>query len=1368
MQSAVPLESTGAVLAGRYRVEQLLGRGGMAAVYRVFDERTGRSLALKRGWSADARKLARCANLLEREYHMLAQLAHPRIIEVYDYGRDERGAYYTMELLDGADLQRSDPQRCVSQPWQQACAILADVASSLAILHSRGLVHRDVSARNVRRTADGRAKLIDFGALVSMGVAKEVVGTPPFMAPEVLQMQALDARADLFSLGALGYLLLTGRHAFEARRLSDLRDAWRSRPYPPSRLAPQIPPALDALVLQLLTLDRNGRPRSAGEVMERLSAIAGLPHEATLEVSRAYLATPILVGRDRALVRVRRNMLGLVRGDGGTLVVRGAAGSGRSRLLDGCALEAKLLAATVVRADASAGQQHEWAVARALGAQLLELLPEQSLQAARLARATLGCVIDGLRDEAPPRSAGAVQAPPRSAGAVQEYQGDESLPLPERSVLVRELRDFVLQLARSARLVLVIDDADRIDEPSAALIAALAHKTERHAVLLVVATDSEAESGAQAGPLALLDEIATRIDVEPLQPEQTEALVRSLFGDVAYLPQCAARIHELSQGSPRVAMELAQHLVDRGLARYEAGSWTLPADLGAHDLPANLAASLLARVERVSADARELCDALALADANQVPTESYLELTSHRDPRRMFKALDELASARILVGDAERHYFAQRGIQVVLDEAMPAARRASSHARLAELLASSGGDVVRRGHHLFGAGRDLEAIALLRSINLVERLPPLPLLVTLVERAERLALPPRVLQELRIALLSKASVVGAATPFRRWVPLVMKQLERDSGLTRYHELAHVAHDQRLQRALAETHARHDALPEAERVHSVEEAIRELARLSGSVTSMANPLYDLQLLEALPSLTPLLPLSPALAVVDRLIQASREVVSGTGYRGHDVYRAVLARIMQPDHGGLDDAQFERTWLGVEYGLGTLEASCGAAVEPRAAVLDGVRELKVNAWRVRSVMHLHQGNLDEARKCSRRAELLRLQEGIEERYAASTMASEVLGHALLGDLLGIKSKLDALETLAAERPGWRPIACYGLGRYRELQGDLDGALEAVRNGLALVEPTRHAFFCHLAAAQVDLLLAAGRTEEAVSAARAHIASADQARHLLTKHSLYVSAALALAKAGERGEALLLIATAIEAAEGFGSAGFALGRIYEARAKIALLLGEPADFEVYVERCAREYEKAHNPMLGARLAALVEQGRRSFAGPSEPPAAVARLLHQPDPPSAYDSVHSRMLECVDEADRGRCALTLLLQSTECSAGGLFLVSGGAVRMLACLPDASLDPGLDSWLERYLEAERRGCVTQSVAEDADTDELDDTTAYVDREGRRFEASALVAPRDGEQRIVALLAFQVGTGLRMRPPQQLCQEIALSLLEEG
>jgi serine/threonine protein kinase len=185
----------GSTIANRYVVEDSIGQGGMATVYKVRDTQTGAFVALKRGLARDPAQVLKRQVLLQREYHTLEQLRHPRIIEVYDYGIDSSGPYYTMELLDGADLD------CGGRlPWREACAVLRDVASSLAIVHARGLLHRDVSPRNVRRTADGRAKLMDFGAMTTTGVSIDAVGTPPFIAPEVLQMQPLDSRADLFSL----------------------------------------------------------------------------------------------------------------------------------------------------------------------------------------------------------------------------------------------------------------------------------------------------------------------------------------------------------------------------------------------------------------------------------------------------------------------------------------------------------------------------------------------------------------------------------------------------------------------------------------------------------------------------------------------------------------------------------------------------------------------------------------------------------------------------------------------------------------------------------------------------------------------------------------------------------------------------------------------------------------------------------------------------------------------------------------------------------------------------------------------------------------------------------------------------------------
>src|SRR5688572_9225906 len=174
----------------RYRVIAKLARGGLGTIYRAHDEVTGREVALKRlrTDSVAERHHQRVAIAFEREYFTLAQIAHPRVIQVYDYGVDAEGPYYTMELLGGTDLREKAPL-----PWRAVCTVLQDVSSSLALLHSRHLLHRDLSPRNVRCTDDGHAKLIDFGAMAPFGPIAHLAGTPAYMAPEAVYGQSLDA-----------------------------------------------------------------------------------------------------------------------------------------------------------------------------------------------------------------------------------------------------------------------------------------------------------------------------------------------------------------------------------------------------------------------------------------------------------------------------------------------------------------------------------------------------------------------------------------------------------------------------------------------------------------------------------------------------------------------------------------------------------------------------------------------------------------------------------------------------------------------------------------------------------------------------------------------------------------------------------------------------------------------------------------------------------------------------------------------------------------------------------------------------------------------------------------------------------------------
>ena len=227
----------------RYEIGKQIASGGMGVIRLAQDHLLDCKVAYKQLRIKREATRARMTALFKHEYETLLSLAHPNTVRALDFGFDQDGPYYTMELLSGADLSQAAPL-----PWRAACSVLRDVASALALVHARKLLHRDVSPNNVRVLEDGGGKLLDFGALAFFGAPRDIAGTPPFMAPECVRAEPLDQRSDLFSLGALAYWTLTQRVCFKARALDELEDAWL-RPYPaPSSIIDDIPRELDELI----------------------------------------------------------------------------------------------------------------------------------------------------------------------------------------------------------------------------------------------------------------------------------------------------------------------------------------------------------------------------------------------------------------------------------------------------------------------------------------------------------------------------------------------------------------------------------------------------------------------------------------------------------------------------------------------------------------------------------------------------------------------------------------------------------------------------------------------------------------------------------------------------------------------------------------------------------------------------------------------------------------------------------------------------------------------------------------------------------------------------------------------------------------
>jgi eukaryotic-like serine/threonine-protein kinase len=285
---------------GPYRIEERLGRGGMGEVYRAFDSRLHRPVALKRVHAAGDVGLAR--HRFQREARAMAQLSHSAVVQVHDWVEGESEDWIVMELVDGRPLR----ELLAAGPFAPAEAIRIGrgIAAGLAAAHGAGLVHRDLKLDNVMMTPTGEVKILDFGiarrlpgesgqagedpaALARLTLTGKVVGTVTAMSPEQAMGLPVDNRSDLFSLGSLLYELLTGESPFRGRNsMETLSRICSLQQVPAAQLRPEIPAALSGLVERLLAKDPAQRPANAETVIAALDRVAAnLPTERTTDTA---------------------------------------------------------------------------------------------------------------------------------------------------------------------------------------------------------------------------------------------------------------------------------------------------------------------------------------------------------------------------------------------------------------------------------------------------------------------------------------------------------------------------------------------------------------------------------------------------------------------------------------------------------------------------------------------------------------------------------------------------------------------------------------------------------------------------------------------------------------------------------------------------------------------------------------------------------------------------------------------------------------------------------------------------------------------------------------------------------------------------
>jgi serine/threonine protein kinase/tetratricopeptide (TPR) repeat protein len=710
---------------GPYDVRGIVGRGGMGIVYEAVHSATGERVALKTAIRASERSLAK----LRQEAHALRRISHPGIVRFLDQGVDGGAHYYVMELLEGSTWQ--EYTAAIWQPDERPSGettrlagngrlddILArvrELAEALSYLHDMGLVHCDVSPRNVLVRANGRAVLLDLG-LVSRhrgAVGPEVlelpdvpIGTPGYMAPEQILGLSVDARADLYSLGALLHAALTG-HAPSLRA-----------PVRASSLVREVPGTLDSLLERLLDKDRTRRPLTTADVIAVLDTLGGSGEKrAPQPVKRLFRST--VFGRENVLQSLMRPIAGPSISSGSFILIAGVSGIGKTALAATLARKAAMDGWRVVTCEcvplvAPAGRR-----GRGLrGPQLSALRP--------LLDVAVDCALSG--DEATLRNLlrSLIRYEPRAAAFAAEGDPGGAQPPPPigeaaQSLVCDHVAAVLAELARSRPLLLVLDDLQSADELTMSMLTCLPGDYFEHNRVVVVATYRSEESDDLVRLLAARPYV-TPIGLGPLSQAEVREMVAESSGFRLPEPWVQA-LQDRAGGNPFLVAEYLRAALDDGVLTREQDAATSAREARAF---AGMAASIDSFIERrlsaLPSASRPLIQ-LAAVLGNPIPTRLLIEI-SGLGAHEVLGHLEDLTVRNILERiDAEHHRFMHDKLREVAYESTPADVRRSLHRGVGRAIESRAkSDAERDGaatilaHHFLLGGEDIE-----KAIGYLER-----------------------------------------------------------------------------------------------------------------------------------------------------------------------------------------------------------------------------------------------------------------------------------------------------------------------------------------------------------------------------------------------------------------------------------------------------------------------------------------------------------------------------------------------------------------------------------------------------------------------------------------------------------------------
>ncbi len=755
---------------GPYVVDSALGRGGMGVVWRARHSVTGVRVALKT--IALARESQVVA--IRREVRALRRIEHPGIVRIVDDGVDGGRPWYAMDLLELPTLADRRDQHfgalsagalsddavvleadCVGPAvglsgakLLELLGVVRSLCAPLGHLHASGMVHRDLKPANILVRPDNSAVLLDFGLISTFGsqgrdfldALGDVRGTPAFMAPEQFRGEHVDARADLYSLGCILYQLVTGRPPFIGSSVAELaRGHEELVPTRPGLFGPGVDPALEALILRLLSKDRRHRLGHADDVAAALAALgAGGPNLGPAG-PRSYLYRAPLVERDEPLQRLcELSRRASTEEHGGLVILTGESGSGKTALASALAGKASTLGLKVATAecpapvDAAHPEPVPFVAFRAvLDLAALHVVTNRSAPPALLTHLKTLVPVDPTLESLP--GVAGLPAPP------------DLPPEEQASALVDAVVGLIFELADHLGVLLVIDDVQWADPLSFVALERL------------VRGGTAEGPGIAVRPLAIIVTVRRGEEPRALTPlmhftgVETIALGRLaragvgvMAAEMLALPSAPEALVDLlyrySEGNPFFAAAYLRSAVSEGYIERRGGTWQATAsDFARIPLPASLQELLDRRLRVPGAD--EVLAAAAVLGGHF--DEAAIQAVAGLPANVVDDLVTDCLARDILQPDADgKLAFSHSKLREATYARIAAPQRAALHARAGTRLFASPDDAtsLAAAEHFRLAGESAQLFeALLRAGGYAVRTAAFGTALELLREAEPLA-----------------------------------------------------------------------------------------------------------------------------------------------------------------------------------------------------------------------------------------------------------------------------------------------------------------------------------------------------------------------------------------------------------------------------------------------------------------------------------------------------------------------------------------------------------------------------------------------------------------------------------------------------